>query len=276
MNNLNRKAIRHQLKSHGTSMKKALGQNYLVSQRAIGKVLSPLMDTDTIIEIGPGAGNLTLHYFKKYKRVILIELDEEKVLMLKQNLTDANDGIYPDWVIIVIGDFLAIDLSSYLNAPYQVIGALPYNISKKIINSVFKLFPTPVNAIFILQKEVADKYIPKDGENPFLAISSSLFATVHTITTIKRMDFYPVPKVDSKAIRFDHFIATDQSNLNTLYSISQFIKKMYMSPRKKLSNSKNRVSFEGDLGQYSALRPAQMTLEGWQRLYYSNSSKLSD
>lgn len=276
MNNLNRKAIRHQLKSHGTAMKKSLGQNYLVSQRAIGKVLSPLVDTDEIVEIGPGAGNLTLHYFKKFKRVVLIELDEEKIPLLRQNLTEANGGIYPDWVLIIIGNFLDIDLSSYINTPYQILGALPYNISKKIIDRVFRIFPTPVNAIFILQKEVADKYITKPEDNSFLAISSSLFATAHTVTTIKRTDFYPIPKVDSKAIRFDHFVATDQSNLNTLYSISQFIKAMYASPRKKLSNTKNKVSFDGELSQYSALRPAQMTLEGWKRLYDSNSSRVSD
>ena len=190
--------------------KKSLGQNVLIDNNVINKIinLSEIKNND-IVEIGPGTGNLTKKILEcKPNNLILIEKDQTLASNLK------NDLEFYDNFKIFNKDILKFDLEKNIQKNSIIIGNLPYNISSQILVKLIKFkkwLPKYKKLILMFQKEVADKILAKYNTSDYgrltLLTTARLKVTNHF--NISPTSFYPVPKVKSTVLVFEPIINKD-------------------------------------------------------------------
>ncbi len=181
--------------------KKSLGQNFLIDQNIIEKILDLIEIKDkSILEVGPGTGNLTSKILKKNpKRLIVIEKDNRLIDLLKKN--------FGSKIVIINEDVLKVEENYLVNEKLTVFGNLPYNISSEILckwilnikeNYWFDCL------ILMFQKEVADRIIAKFNTKTYgrLSILANWKLDIKKICDVKPTSFSPVPKVDSSILFF--------------------------------------------------------------------------
>ena len=172
-----------------------MGQNFLKDQNILNKIVDcgNITDTDIVLEIGPGTGNLTEKILEKNpKYLIVVEKDRDLSLLLKKK--------FGNKINIINKDILNCFNSFKFSEPIKVFGNLPYNISTKILisflkednlNNFFKKF------VFIFQKEVADRILAEENSNKYgrLSVLTSWKMNKLKIVDIHPNSFYPIPKV---------------------------------------------------------------------------------
>ena len=207
------------MRAHGFRYSKAWGQNFLVDKNVLEKVVrgAEISPDDHVVEIGAGFGALTVLLAQAAGRVTAIEIDARLIPIL----SEVTEGL-PN-VTIVHGDFLKQDNrdGSYCpaseqdnkNRPYcpvnKLVGNLPYYITTPIIASLFEpdkegVRPEPPElAVFMIQKEVAERLMSPPGKKAYGAISVLVqyYAEVELLSTVSRDVFTPRPNVDSAIIR---------------------------------------------------------------------------
>ncbi len=187
-----------------TKPKKSLGQNFLRDPKILKKIadFAHIEKNDTVVEVGPGEGGLTKILLGKAKRVIAVEKDERLVDNLRIKFADE---ISSGKLEIICEDILNYE-SRIMN--YALVGNIPYYITgailKKFLESENLPFDSaqgkPKTICFVIQKEVAERIIARDGKESILSISIKVFGTPEYGGTIKAGSFYPKPKVDSGII----------------------------------------------------------------------------
>lgn len=194
-----RERTKNLLKEYGFVAKKSFGQNFLVDDGIIRRILSR-MDVSTfdlVIEIGPGLGALSLPLSKEAKKLVLVDADRDMVRVLR-------DLFQGTEVEIVQQDFLRFDPDEYGTADNRLfVGNLPYNITSSLLEYFLqKGFRT---AGFMVQKEVYEKldYVPGRKENAPLGAFLKASGELSLVTLVDRSAFDPSPKVDSAFLRFD-------------------------------------------------------------------------
>ena len=186
--------------------KRSLGQNFLINPHIVSRVVSAAKITknDTIVEVGPGLGNLTQKLAEKSKKVIAIEKDSRLISILKNNLSNYGN------VDIIEGDILKIDTFTLLpptTASYKIVANIPYYITSHFLRKIFvsrskasgELAPQLV--ILTIQKEVAQRIMARPPHMNLLALSIQYYSTPEIISYISKNNFRPIPKVDSAIIR---------------------------------------------------------------------------
>ena len=182
--------------------KKSLGQNFLIDKNILKKIVSIIEIKDkSILEIGPGTGNLTSYILKDCpKKFFVVEKDKKLAIFLKKK--------FEDKIIIINDDVLNIDEKNLYKEKFIVFGNLPYNISteilaKWILNLGDKDFWFDT-LILMFQKEVADRIISKFNSSKYgrLSILTNWKLDVDKICDIKPSSFFPKPKVDSSLLLF--------------------------------------------------------------------------
>jgi 16S rRNA (adenine1518-N6/adenine1519-N6)-dimethyltransferase len=172
------------------------GQNFLRNPVAVRKIVDALdpEENEMIVEIGPGEGALTARLVELGRPLLLIEIDPLLVARLGETFHA------PDTRIIE-GDATEVDLPE---VPFRAVGNLPYNVSNPIIRRVLR-HPACRAAVFMVQKEVADRYTarPGDPDYGYLTVSTLLYAEPQKILTLGPSSFFPRPKVSSSVVRFD-------------------------------------------------------------------------
>ena len=180
--------------------KKSLGQNFLIDQNIIDKIIDIVEIKDkSVLEIGPGTGNLTKGILKKKpKRLLVVEKDNDLVKFLYKN--------FDNQIKIINDDILKIDENNLDTNILTVFGNLPYNISteilcKWILNIKDKHFWFE-QLVLMFQKEVADRIIAKFNTKNYgrLSILSNWKLEIEKIFDIKPSSFYPKPKIDSSVL----------------------------------------------------------------------------
>ena len=248
--------------------KKSLGQNFLVDRNTLEKIVSVAEIKDkTILEVGPGTGNLTSFILKKKpKKIFVIEKDE--------NLANHLEETFKDQLKIINEDILKINESSLFKSKVTVFGNLPYNISTEILskwitNSVEDLWFD--NLILMFQKEVADRIIAKFDTSNYgrLSILSNWKLNVEKICDIKPDCFSPRPKIDSSLLFFspkkDFFKIKNPKNLEKVTRIFfNHRRKMIKKPFNQLFNGNQKVldEFNIDLN----LRPQNLDFNTYYKL----------
>ena len=248
--------------------KKSLGQNFLIDRNILEKITNVTQITDkTILEIGPGTGNLTSFILKKKpKKIVVVEKDE--------NLANHLQETFKDQIIIINDDVLEIDESSLFKSKVTVFGNLPYNISTEILskwitNSSENLWFN--NLILMFQKEVADRIIAKFDTSNYgrLSIISNWKLDVEKICDIKPECFSPRPKIDSSLLFFspkkDFFKIKNPKNLEKVTRIFfNHRRKMIKKPFNQLFNGNQKVldEFNIDLN----LRPQNLDFDTYYKL----------
>ena len=225
--------------------KKSLGQNFLVDRNILEKIVNVVqIQQKTILEVGPGTGNLTSFILKKKpKKIFVIEKDENLANHLKET--------FKDQLIIINDDVLKIDESLLFKNKVTVFGNLPYNISTEILskwitNSSENLWFN--NLILMFQKEVADRIIAKFDTSNYgrLSIISNWKLNVEKICDIKPECFSPRPKIESSLLFFSpkkNFLKI--KNPKNLEKVTRIFfnhrRKMIKKPFNQLFNGNQKV-----------------------------------
>jgi 16S rRNA (adenine1518-N6/adenine1519-N6)-dimethyltransferase len=178
--------------------KKRLGQHFLTDPRLLARIADALQCTpdDTVIEIGPGRGALTERLLQRAGRVIAIELDRELAPILRERWKDD-----PRFTLVE-GDVLQQDLGALAGGPYLLAGNVPYNITTPILFHAMHR-PRPTRAVYLVQREVADRVVaaPGSGDYGALSVNVQALAAAERLFLVGAKSFTPPPQVESAVIR---------------------------------------------------------------------------
>ena len=203
-------------------LKKSLGQNFLIDSEILEIIINTIdIKNKSILEVGPGTGNLTSYILKKNpKKVLVIEKDDE----LAKNLQFK----YNNQINIINKDILNIDEKYLFKEKAIVFGNLPYNISteilcKWIINSSDNFWFEAL--VLMFQKEVADRIVANFNSSNYgrLSILANWKLNINKVIDIKPNSFKPKPKVDSSLLFFtpkkEFYKIKDPKNLEKITRI---------------------------------------------------------
>ena len=188
------------LKKYGLRPNKGLGQNFLVDDAALRRVVTvaELGADDAVLEIGPGLGSLTRHLAKAARRVVAVEIDDQLIPPLREVLAPFEN------ITIVHDDILNCDPDTLIpESPYLVVANIPYYITSAIIRHLLEAKNPPSRMILTVQREVAQRICAKPGEMSLLALSVQVYGDPRIAARIPAGAFYPAPKVDSAIVRID-------------------------------------------------------------------------
>ena len=188
------------LRKFGLRPKKRLGQNFLIDQSALQRVISAaeLTAEDTILEIGPGLGSLTRLLASQVKQVIAVELDASLISILKQVLEPLEN------VRLIQGDILEIDPGTLApSSGYLVVANIPYYITSAVMRHLLEAEMRPRRMVLTVQREVAQRICAVPGEMSLLALSVQVYGHPEIVSRIPAGAFYPAPKVDSAVVRVE-------------------------------------------------------------------------
>lgn len=173
--------------------KKKWGQHFLRNRGAAEKIVAAVEPEpgDVIVEIGPGEGVLTEKLATLGNELTAIEIDPQLAARLREKFGD----------LVVNADALTAPLPA---RPFRAVGNLPYNVGTPILRRVIT-DPNFRRAVFMLQKEVADRLVAKPGEEQygFLTLFRQLYATARILMTLEPGSFHPRPKVRSAVVVLD-------------------------------------------------------------------------
>jgi len=222
--------------------KKSLGQNFLVDRNVLEKIVNVTkIENKTILEVGPGTGNLTSFILKNNpKKVFVVEKDND----LAENLKNT----FKDQLRIINDDILNIDENLLFNQKVTVFGNLPYNISTEILSKWI------INLkdnfwfdclILLFQKEVADRIIAPFNNSTYgrLSILANWKLNIEKICDIKPESFYPKPKIDSSLLFF--FPKQDFYKIKNPKSLEK-VTRIFFSQRRKMLKKPFNQLFNGN------------------------------
>jgi len=264
--------------------KKNYGQNFLKGFKFPKKLVESLhlIKADTVIEIGPGDGILTKLLLDMEVNVIAIEIDYDLLPNLIKKYGD-NPFFH-----LVHEDILNINLAEVLeknqaNDRIKIIGSLPYNISKKIIDDFlsFEMKNRELNDLkkvyhidsmsFIVQEEVAKEYTSQAPKASFLSNYLRIYADIRKFQSIPADQFTPKPKVNGGIL----YIKLKEEIIKEHRSLARLIRLGFTSPRKTLiKNLKNSNKYSEEklkqafleLKLSLTIRSAEMLQDNWQKL----------
>lgn len=178
-------------------VRKSLGQHFLTDPSILGRIVDALEPRagETVVEIGPGRGGLTDILHDRGARVIAIEFDRALAARLAQRYPDEN-------VRVVQADVLDTDLGAVAGGAYKLIGNVPYYITTPILFHALRP-PRPSVAVFLVQREVAERMRAPAGSGEYGALSVNLqaLAGVELLFRVPPGAFQPPPKVESAVVR---------------------------------------------------------------------------
>jgi 16S rRNA (adenine1518-N6/adenine1519-N6)-dimethyltransferase len=222
--------------------KKSLGQNFLIDQNVLEKIVNVTkIENKTILEVGPGTGNLTSFILKNNpKKVFVIEKDND----LAENLNNT----FKNQLTVINDDILNIDENLLFDEKVIVFGNLPYNISTEILSKWITNLKNDFWFDFLIlmfQKEVADRIISNFNNSTYgrLSILANWRLNIKKVCDIKPESFSPRPKIDSSLLFFSpkkyfHKI-NDPKNLEK-------VTRIFFSQRRKMLKKPFNQLFNGD------------------------------
>ena len=179
--------------------RKGLGQNFLISEGVVRRIIgaADLSEQDVVIEVGAGLGTLTRHLAQQAGQVIALEVDQRLLPLLHQTL--ANNSR----VEIVHGDVLAIQPEDLVSGPYKVVANLPYYITSAVLRHFLEARAKPSRMVVTAQKEVVERITAGPGQMSLLAVSVQFYGHPSVVTKVPPGAFYPSPQVHSAVLRID-------------------------------------------------------------------------
>jgi 16S rRNA (adenine1518-N6/adenine1519-N6)-dimethyltransferase len=207
---------RELLTRFGLRARKSLGQNFLIDDAALDRIVAAaeIEPGDTVLEIGPGLGTLTRRLAEAAGRVVAVEIDQNLIPALRAVLAP-----HPN-VQLVHGDILQLDPADLIQPPnyptirlsdypttrlpnYKVVANLPYYITSAVIRHLLEASVRPSRLILTMQLEVAQRIVAGPGDLSLLAVSVQFYGAPSIVTRIAAASFYPAPQVDSAVVRID-------------------------------------------------------------------------
>lgn len=219
-----------------------LGQHFLQNETVLEKIALSLeiASSDTLIEIGPGHGELTKHLLARNpKKLIVIEKDQKLAAKLKIAFPQTN-------IEVIEADALK-KLSSIVEPfgaeNYKLCGNIPYYITGYLFRVIEGLPHKPTLSVFTVQKEVAERIAANPPKMNLLSASIRFWAEPKIIAIVSKKDFSPAPQVDSAIISLQTKLDFKDYEANRDYFYA-FIKKLFKQPRKTILNNLSLLSLD--------------------------------
>ncbi len=254
---------------------KEYGQNYLINPEVIDMMIavSGVNKKDTVVEVGPGFGILTLDLADKVKKLLSFEIEiklkpywEEIATRLAQSKEDNFE--------IIWGNVLRTDPKVFPKT-YKVVANLPYQITSPVLKLFLEdLSNKPKEMTLMVQKEVAERICAKPGDMSVLAISVQYFGEAEIVGEVKRNNFWPAPQVDSAVIK----VKVNQLRPDKAYNqkFFQMVKIGFAQKRKLLIKNllpfigkQNKAKFLEELqkmGFSATVRAQELSIPDWEKI----------
>jgi 16S rRNA (adenine1518-N6/adenine1519-N6)-dimethyltransferase len=190
-------------------IRKSLGQHFLDDPRILDRIVDAVEPSadETLIEIGPGRGSLTARLRGKVARLVLIEYDRALAEALRKRYADDAS------VTVVQADVLTVNLAEVAGGSFKLVGNIPYYITTPILFHALEP-PRPRRAVFLVQREVAQRLAAKAGATEYgaLSVNAQALAHIEVLFRVAPGSFHPPPKVESAVVRvtpLDNPVITD-------------------------------------------------------------------
>ena len=245
-------ATREMLEAFGLATKHRLGQNFLIDNHVIERImaLAELTGSERVLEVGPGIGTLTLALVQEAARVTSIEMDAELEPVLSAHAVD-----HPNFRFIM-GDALTVSPSAIAEVgggePALLVANLPYNVAATIILQFFQTIPSLRRAVVMVQKEVADRIGAVPGTKAYGAytVKLSLYGQVTGRFEVPPRCFMPAPHVDSAVVRIDRVDVPcaqgEAASTVDVEAVARVVDAAFAQRRKTIRNSMSSNGFDND------------------------------
>lgn len=246
--------------------KKELGQHFLKNEN-IASAIANALDFKLIekkidcLEIGPGKGVLTKYLLKNTSfNLKVVELDTEAIDYLNVHLPEVSDKI-------IHSDVLKLDYSSVLASPAVIIGNIPYNITGPIFFKMLDYRDLLEQAVFMIQKEVADRIYAHEGSKVYgiLSVLLQAYYDVEYLFGVDENEFDPPPKVKSAVLKLTK--KTEQPDIEDFKFFKNVVKAAFNQRRKTLRNALSLYETSKIPEEYLPKRAEQLSVNDFIRLY---------
>ena len=223
------------LKLNNFEFKKKFGQNFITDKNLLNAIVSDaeIKSNDDVLEIGTGAGTLTLAISEKAHKVLTLEIDNSLRGILTQIFSERSN------IELCFADFMKVkanEVNNHLRPHYKVVANLPYYITTPIIFKLIQDCYDVYSITIMVQKEVAERLVASAGSKDYGAISAELqsIADLKITRIVKKEMFTPQPKVDSAVVRID--IKRNKYTIKDLALHDKVIQSAFAMRRKTMSN----------------------------------------
>jgi 16S rRNA (adenine1518-N6/adenine1519-N6)-dimethyltransferase len=244
-----------------------LGQHFLASGKALQRIVAAASSSKAAlaVEIGPGKGALTQHLLDRFERVVAIELDP----LLAQHLRDR----WPRETRLEIMERNALGVPFLPFGEGVLVGNLPYYVSTAIISNFVRAPGRLTEAVFLIQKEVAERITATPGhrEYGYLTVECQLLAKAEFLFNVPPGAFHPPPRVDSAVIRLTPFTPPAGLDVN---GFLKFVSACFRQKRKMLRNNLSPMYSREVLDPRPEMsqRAEQLSVDQFIELYRALSS----
>ena len=260
-----------------TKAKKSLGQHFLTSEAAVAKMVAAAGVTkgDIVLEIGPGRGVLTRALLDAGAHVVAVELDRDVVAPLTARF-DAE--VYSGALKIIEADFLTLSddmLDELVGSTYKVVANIPYYVTNAMIERCLTARTQPQEIAFLVQKEVAERIVARDGKGSILSVAVRAYCEPKLVSKVSAGSFNPPPKVDSAilALRAPSRALFERTPAISEESFFRIVKAGFAHKRKMLAGNLSSIAPRETIDQAlienglpATIRAEDLSLENWRSL----------
>jgi 16S rRNA (adenine1518-N6/adenine1519-N6)-dimethyltransferase len=256
--------------------KKSFGQNFLVDQNYINKIITALnpQENETVVEIGPGRGALTEKLIESGANVVAVELERDMISVLKEKFAGAEN------FRLVEADALKVNFEIISENPKsaKLIANLPYYISTAILQRLIEQRAVFSEMILMFQREVVERVTAKvgDAERGFLTVLTEAFLTAEKLFDVPPTAFRPAPKVWSAVVRLQ---PKSETEIEDAALFRQIVSAAFRQKRKTIYNNLKTLE-SGAVDWLKILEAADiephrraenLSLDEWKNLYFETN-----
>ncbi|TMD34829.1 MAG: ribosomal RNA small subunit methyltransferase A [Chloroflexi bacterium] len=259
------------LRRHGITLQHRLGQNFLIDPQ-IRDTIAEAAGTggeDEVLEVGAGAGTLTIALAPRCRRLVAVELDLRLIPVLRDVLAGHTN------VEVVKSDILRFEVAGAFPQGGEVVaGNIPYNLTGALIRKLLDRPPRPRRLSLVVQKEVAERWTATTGAS-LATVAVQVFADARMVMTIPAVSFMPVPKVDSALVTLE-VRERPAVEVDDMEAFFRFVEAVFQFRRKQVGGTVARIARAPNVDAASRLRelgidpvrrPQTLTLREWEQLY---------
>ena len=270
-------SVRRLLREHGIKPRKGLGQNFLLSERLLERIIAAadLDGKDTVLEVGAGLGALSSRLAQSCGRVVALEVDGRLLPLLQEVLAP-----FPN-VQVVHGDILAMEPGDLVSPPYKVVANLPYYITSAVLRHFLEARAKPSLMVVTVQREVAQRIVAGPGQMSLLAVSVQFYGRPRIVAKAPPGAFYPSSGVTSAVLRIDLY-ASPPVEVADMERFFEIVRAGFSQRRKQLRNSLSQgLDLPADevvqalrrVGLQETQRAQELDIDQWARLSRELSSE---
>jgi 16S rRNA (adenine1518-N6/adenine1519-N6)-dimethyltransferase len=266
------------LRRHEVTLQHRLGQNFLIDpglRDAIAEAAGTAPD-DEVLEVGAGAGTLTIALAPRCRRLVAVELDRRLMPVLREVVAGRDN------VELVQADVLRVDVAGQFPQGGEVVaGNIPYNLTGALIRKLLDHPPRPRRLSLVVQKEVAERWTAVTSAS-LATVAVQVFAEAKTLMTVPASSFTPVPRVDSALVALE-VRPRPAVQVDDMDAFFRFVEAVFQFRRKQLGGTLARIagipSAEAaeqlrEIRIDPARRPQTLTLAEWEACYRALKPKV--